>query len=63
VIITGMLPHDEMKRRSLEVFRNACKNVEVITFDELLGKLKLLSKCLAPRQEPPKEVLEEDLPF
>lgn len=63
VVITGMLPQDEMKRRSLEVFRNACKNVEVITFDELLGKLNLLSEHLAPRQEPLKEVPEEDLPF
>ncbi|HBO5115154.1 Shedu immune nuclease family protein [Pseudomonas aeruginosa] len=63
VVITGMLPQDEMQRRSLEVFRNACKNVEVITFDELLGKLKLLLEHLAPRQESPKEVPEEDLPF
>ncbi|TEP81954.1 DUF4263 domain-containing protein [Pseudomonas aeruginosa] len=63
VVITGMLPQDEMQRRSLEVFRNACKNVEVVTFDELLGKLKLLLEHLAPRQESPKEVPEEDLPF
>ncbi|MFK1566627.1 Shedu immune nuclease family protein [Pseudomonas aeruginosa] len=63
VVISGMLPQDEMQRQSLEVFRNACKNVEVITFDELLGKLKLLSQHLAPRQEPPKEVSDEDLPF
>lgn len=63
VVITGMLPQDEMQRRSLEVFRNACKNVEVITFDELLGKLKLLSEHLGPRQKPLKEVPEDDLPF
>ncbi|KVD85344.1 hypothetical protein WS63_22700 [Burkholderia stagnalis] len=44
VVITGMLLKDEMQRRSFEVFRNACKNVEVITFDELLDKLKLLSE-------------------
>ncbi|WP_230589679.1 Shedu immune nuclease family protein [Pseudomonas chlororaphis] len=58
VVITGRLPKDEMQRRSFEVFRNACKNVEVITFDELLGKLRLLSEHLTPR-----EVREEDLPF
>ncbi len=63
VVITGILPKDEMQRRSFEVFRNACKNVEVITFDELLGKLKLLSEYLAPRQKSLKEVPEEDLPF
>lgn len=63
VIITGMLPKDEMKRRSLEVFRNACKNVEVITFDELLDKLKLLSEHLTPREEPPREAPDNEPPF
>ncbi|HFX1080052.1 TPA: Shedu immune nuclease family protein [Pseudomonas aeruginosa] len=58
VVITGMLPKDEMQRRSFEVFRNACKNVEVITFDELLGKLRLLSEHLTPRATP-----ENELPF
>ncbi|MEL3898577.1 Shedu anti-phage system protein SduA domain-containing protein [Pseudomonas aeruginosa] len=58
VVITGMLPKDEMQRRSFEVFRNACKNVEVITFDELLGKLRLLSEHLTPRA-----TSENELPF
>lgn len=29
-------------RRSFEIFRNACKDVDVVTFDELLQKLRLL---------------------
>lgn len=28
--------------------RNACKDVEVVTFDELLGKLRMLAQHLAP---------------
>ncbi|AZD86921.1 hypothetical protein C4K14_4099 [Pseudomonas chlororaphis subsp. aureofaciens] len=55
VVIAGTMPIDEGPRRSFEVFRNACKNVEVVTFDELLGKLRLLLSHLTPR-----EVSEDD---
>jgi hypothetical protein len=48
VVIAGMTPMEEAQRRSFEIFRNACKNVEVVTFDELLGKLKILLHNLAP---------------
>lgn len=48
VVIAGTTPSDEAKQRSFEVFRNACKDVEVITFDELLGKLRLLLSHLNP---------------
>ncbi|WP_057385046.1 Shedu immune nuclease family protein [Pseudomonas aeruginosa] len=63
VVVAGMLPKDDYRSQSFEVFRDASKDVEVITFDELLGKLKLLLEHLAPRQESLKEVPEEDLPF
>ncbi|MGG2718536.1 Shedu immune nuclease family protein [Pseudomonas aeruginosa] len=57
VVITGMLPKDELQRRSFEVFRNSSKDVEIITFDELLAKLRLLSEHLASPEtdnsEPP----------
>ncbi|MCU1785216.1 DUF4263 domain-containing protein [Pseudomonas sp. 13B_2.1_Bac1] len=39
---------EEAQRRSFEIFRNVCKNVEVVTFDELLGKLKILLHHLTP---------------
>ena len=55
VVIAGLLPADPVKLRSFEVFRNACKDVDVITFDELLLKLEFLMKALTP--EP------EDIPF
>lgn len=58
VVIAGMTPVEEAQRRSFEVFRNACKNVEVVTFDELLSKLKLLLELLTP---PEKEI--PDIPF
>lgn len=51
VVIAGTYPNDEHQRRSFEVFRNACQNVEVVTFDELLGKLKLLLEHLGSPQQ------------
>jgi len=48
VVIAGKTPVEEAQCRSFELFRNACKNVEVVTFDELLAKLKLLRDLLTP---------------
>ncbi|WNZ81608.1 Shedu immune nuclease family protein [Pseudomonas sp. P108] len=53
IVIAGITPAEERQRRSFELFRNACKDVEVITFDELLGKLHLLAKHLAPADPVP----------
>lgn len=56
VVIAGTMPGDETRCRCFEVFRNACKDVEVVTFDELLGKLRLLQHHLAPPSpEPPQD--------
>lgn len=52
VVVAGRLPTDPSKLRSFEVFRNACKDVDIVTFDELLAKLEFLEKQLTPKQEP-----------
>lgn len=52
VVVAGRLPAEPKKLRSFEVFRNACKDVDIVTFDELLAKLELLEKYLTPQQEP-----------
>lgn len=57
-VIAGLTPSEPVKCRSLDVFRNSCKDVEVVTFDELLNKLKLLHKYLTPPQMP-----QDDVPF
>lgn len=49
VVVAGRMPTDPIKLRSFEVFRNACKDVEIITFDELLAKLEFLEKQLTPK--------------
>ncbi|WP_368623427.1 Shedu immune nuclease family protein [Paraburkholderia sp. BR13444] len=51
VVIAGTSPTDEMKRRSFEIFRNACKDVDVVTFDELLEKLRLMLSHLNAANE------------
>lgn len=53
VVIAGRRLDDPIKMRSLEVFRNACKDVDVITFDELLEKLRYLQLQLTPQPDPP----------
>jgi len=63
VVISGVLPTNEMQRQSLEVFRNACKNVEIVAFDELLGKLRLLLEHLTPPAPPELTPPEGDVPF
>ncbi len=51
LVIAGTIPESEPERKSLELFRNNLRDVMIITFDELLAKLKAL---LAFFKEPPK---------
>lgn len=50
VIVIGMTPEDPAQKKSLELFRNNLNDVLVITFDELLEKLRHLQKFLSPKQ-------------
>lgn len=50
LVIAGRDPDTLDKRRSLDLFRNATKDVGVVTFDELLSKLKAIHALMsAPR--------------
>lgn len=51
VVVAGRLPTDVKLLRSFEVFRNACKDVDIVTFDELLSKLEFLEQQLKPEPE------------
>ncbi len=46
-LVIGTLPAGEDKLKSFELFRGNSKNVEVITFDELLRKLEQLKEFLS----------------
>ena len=68
-LIVGTMPEDDERRRSFEMFRGNSKAVELVTFDELLLKLRNLHDFLAaPETETasdetsdPKE--PHDVPF
>ncbi len=51
VVITGTIPADRDKVKSFELFRSNSKNVHIVTFDELLAKLKELRDFLGVRAE------------
>ena len=51
VVIAGNTPADRAKVKSFELFRRNSKNVDIITFDELLAKLKELREFLGVRAE------------
>lgn len=52
VVIAGMFPKDKAMARSLEIFRHSAKDITVITFDELLQKLRHLHSFLAANKTP-----------
>ncbi|NGN45129.1 DUF4263 domain-containing protein [Mesorhizobium sp. CGMCC 1.15528] len=49
VLVAGLIPEAERKR-SFELYRNALGGISIITFDELLAKLKSLRTLLARRE-------------
>jgi hypothetical protein len=54
VIVAGTTPPSAAGKKSLEYLRNAMSDVSVITFDELLERLKEIQQALAPAVlEPP----------
>ena len=63
-LIIGKMPSDESRRKSFEIFRRNSKDVEVVTFDELLKKLKeLLTFLTSVETEPATQAQSIDLPF
>lgn len=47
VLIIGKIPVDDDRKKSFELFRGNSKDIEIITFDELLEKLKQLHVFLS----------------
>ena len=46
-LIIGKIPDDEKEIRSFEYIRGNSKDVEIITFDEMLEKMKIVKECLS----------------
>ncbi len=53
-LIIGTIPSGEDEQKSFELFRGNSKDVEVVTFDELLEQLKQLRDFLTPRDTAPE---------
>ena len=51
-LVIGKTPEGDDQKKSFELFRRNSKDVEVVTFDELLEKLKQLSVFLRATEEP-----------
>jgi hypothetical protein len=51
MVIAGRDPDTQDKRQSLDLFRSATKDVAVITFDELLDKLRVIHRLLSRPDE------------
>lgn len=51
ILVIGNLPSDTAKRKSFELVRHGTKDVEIVTFDELLGKLQSLAEFLSTRED------------
>ncbi|MCI5208070.1 MAG: DUF4263 domain-containing protein [Candidatus Electrothrix sp. ATG2] len=49
-LVIGTIPDDLEKQKSFEIFRKNSRDVEIITFDELLEKLKLLHTFLSTNE-------------
>jgi hypothetical protein len=54
IVIAGRDPGKDEQKKSLELYRNNLRDVVVITFDELLWKLKNLHEFLSKPPAPPK---------
>ncbi|TGR23152.1 MULTISPECIES: Shedu immune nuclease family protein [unclassified Mesorhizobium] len=50
VLVAGVIPNEPNLKRSFELFRSTLSGVTVITFDELLAKLKSLRALLRSRR-------------
>lgn len=48
LLFLGLTPTSTHEKKSLELVRNSFSEVMVVTFDELLGRLKEIYKALSP---------------
>jgi hypothetical protein len=53
IVIVGMSPSGKDEKKSLELFRNSTKDVTIVTFDELLEKLKEIQRVFSASNDIP----------
>ena len=60
IVVAGMAPTDPDRRRSLDLYRNASKDVAIVTFDELLDKLKHVHAVMGRSEDARAEAVGTD---
>jgi len=63
IVIIGTSPESKDERKSLELFRNSTKDVTVVTFDELLEKLKEIHRVFSASEEIASAMLDAEVPI
>lgn len=67
IVIIGTTPTIPKERKSLELFRNASRDVSIVTFDEMLAKLKEIRRAMVPdvagKTIESQAVSDEEIPF
>lgn len=53
VVLAGKMPASDDEKRAFEIYRNAFKDVLILTFDEVLERLKALKAHLTPSPDEP----------
>ena len=51
VIVAGLTPESKAEQRSFEHLRHSMKDVQIITFDELQGRLETIHRALRPDED------------
>ena len=62
-VIIGTIPEDLHQQKSFELYRGNSKNVDIITFDELLKNLEALRDLISPESPENTESPRIDPPF
>ena len=47
ILIIGVMPEEKEQKKSFELYRHNLRDIKVITFDEVIGKLKILFQALS----------------
>lgn len=62
IVIAGTVPATIQEKRSLDLFRHSSKDVVVVTFDELLNKLREILRLMTTGRAQPATPPQEGLP-
>ncbi len=62
-LVIGTIPEEDDAKKSFELIRANSKDIQIVTFDELLEKLVQLRELLAPSNSGGKVLNESDVPF